>query len=129
MTERKPHTLSRMGVYLQADPEDPTCVDTVEHIVVVLHRDRLRAESMAKGLGLSADTMNEQLNKWMGLWAWCALTRLGLYKGKYQTFENEVGEIDPDIDKDEHGDPIAAPEGADVVGPTEPTAPDDSPSP
>lgn len=128
-TERPKHTLSRMGVYLLVDPEDPACVDTVEHVVVVLHRDRLRAESMAKSLGLAAEQMGEQINKWTGLWAWCALTRLGLYQGKFPTFENELAEVDPDIDKDGNGQPIAAPAGADVVGPTQPTAPDDSPSP
>lgn len=128
-TERKPHTLSRMGVYLLTDPGDPECTETVEHIVVVRHADRLRAESLAKGLGLASASIAEQVWKWQGLWAWCALTRLGLYKGKFQVFENELAEIDPDIDTDDKGQPVAAPVEADVPGPTTPAAPEGSPSP
>lgn len=127
--ERKPFTLSRMGVYLLKDAGDPDCVETVPFIVVPLHRDRLRAESMAPALGLKAKDMQEQMLKWQGLWAWCAMVRLGLYKGKFQVFENELAAFDPDIDTDGAGNPIDAPEAADVPGPTQPAAPDDSPSP
>lgn len=74
-----------LTVYLDAgDDKDPT-----EHVVEVKHKDRLDAEIKGPAMGLpplahieSAPTL------FSTFWAWLALTREGLYGGKWAQFRD-----------------------------------------
>lgn len=88
----------------------------VAHDVTITWGDQLKAETLQERLGIT-NTMGAHLAT---LWAWCALTRTGAYKDKFQPFKlTDCAFIDQHDDPDpaEDGDVEA---GADPMDPPTP---------
>lgn len=100
----------RYRVHLN-NPEDVTT--PLEHELEVTYGDQLRGELEASKLGLPSIKDAPQNN--VAVWVWCALVRLGLYKGQSQQFRTaDLLDLEP-LDK---------PGEVPTVDPTPPAASD-----
>lgn len=88
-----------------ADPFDVEGVTT--HRITVIHADQMVGEREALRRGVTFD----QAQNMTSVIVWCALRRLGLYKGKYESFR--------DVDLLDIGNPDRSQEQEVEVPPTE----------
>lgn len=93
---------------------DPDGGEPTEHVVTIILVDQLRAELDGKKYGIDSKLKMHTA----ALWAWAAMTRLELYKGKFGEFQSACLGLE-----------LYAPDGpADSgvdVDPTQPEASDD----
>lgn len=75
--------LKRKTLRVYLTPPTPEA-EPLEHVVTITLADQLRGEFEAKKQGIPLDAPINLTT----VFAWCAMTRLGLYTGQYQEFIN-----------------------------------------
>lgn len=105
-------------VHLNPDGYDPATADPFDvsdittHRVVVTHADQMRGELEAGKRGIP-DSAGQNLTSVI---LWCALTRTGVYAGKYDQFRNADCAGMEYVDPDESGEPAEVPPTAEPSG-------------
>lgn len=103
-------------VYLNPTEEHPDPpVDGQE--VEVTHGDQLRGELEAGKQGLPA--IKDAPMNHTTVWLWCAMVRLGLYRGDFRQFKlTDLAGLE--AVRDENGEPELEPVDPTTAGPSEP---------